>query len=481
MLPTSPVAVLDSSELSCDHLEIRSLVGREAIGVPFQFDLEVVVTSQDGPDLAALVGSQVTLVIAPAGGGESREILAIIEEAEDRHETESAYRTISLRLAPPAGRLRLVETLDVFLDGSVVDTVTKKLELAGLESSLVKKLTKSYTKREFTLQYRESDLAFVSRLCEHEGISIVFGDAGQIVLCDDSSSFEGIEHPLTFRGRGEKTGLYSLTQKGRAVPRVFVEHDYNYRTPFAEVAGRQECASGLAGGVVSFGSNVKSPEEALALAKVRAEEKGCRAMEWHGRSDDTSLRAGRVVRLEDHPRIEDRDLLVVEIVHRLVQATSVSFGGAEENETRYENELVAIDASVPFRPARNTPRPVVAGLLSGIVEGAAEGTELAHLDDQGRYRVRFLFDTTAPGERQASHPLRMAQPHAGPGYGMHFPLKPGVEVALGFINGDPDRPIIVGAVPNPATPSPVEVKTKTLNRIKTESGVIIEIGDRRAG
>ncbi|MBK8937409.1 MAG: hypothetical protein IPM79_07125 [Polyangiaceae bacterium] len=73
----------------------------------------------------------------------------------------------------------------------------------------------------------------------------------------------------------------------------------------------------------------------------------------------------------------------------------------------------------------------------------------------------------------------MAQPHAGPDYGMHFPLKPGVEVLLAFIDGDPDRPIIVGAVPNPVTPSPVDQRSNTLNRIKSASGVIIEIGDRR--
>ena len=100
------------------------------------------------------------------------------------------------------------------------------------------------------------------------------------------------------------------------------------------------------------------------------------------------------------------------------------------------------------------------------------------IDDQGRYWVRFHFDTTSGADRvKASRPIRMAQSHAGAGYGMHFPLRPGVEVLLAFLDGDPDRPIIIGAVPNAATPSPVAAATASLNRIVTSSGVTISIRD----
>jgi len=72
----------------------------------------------------------------------------------------------------------------------------------------------------------------------------------------------------------------------------------------------------------------------------------------------------------------------------------------------------------------------------------------------------------------------MAQPHAGPGYGQHFPLKPGVEVIVVFVEGDPDRPVISGAVPNPLNPSPVTAADATVNRIRTQSGISIEMHDR---
>jgi type VI secretion system secreted protein VgrG len=118
--------------------------------------------------------------------------------------------------------------------------------------------------------------------------------------------------------------------------------------------------------------------------------------------------------------------------------------------------------------------------LTGVVDDGRTGRErVAYLDGDGRYRIRFLFDMNDPTDRTPSRPIRMAQPHAGASYGMHFPLKPGVEVLISCVNGDPDRPIIVGAVPNTITPSPIDSRVNTLNRIKTESGILFEAGDHR--
>jgi type VI secretion system secreted protein VgrG len=118
--------------------------------------------------------------------------------------------------------------------------------------------------------------------------------------------------------------------------------------------------------------------------------------------------------------------------------------------------------------------------VSGIVEAAPKiETESAWIDEHGRYLVRMLFDTAAPGERKASLPIRMVQPHSGPGYGIHFPLRPGTEVMVAFVGGDPDRPIIVGSVPNSMTPTPVVNKDSQMHRIRTWSGVLVEIDDGR--
>jgi phage baseplate assembly protein gpV len=111
-----------------------------------------------------------------------------------------------------------------------------------------------------------------------------------------------------------------------------------------------------------------------------------------------------------------------------------------------------------------------------VVEAEGSGP-YAEVDDVGRYHVRFMFDTSSAPSGKASRPMRMAQPHAGPNYGLHFPLRHGVEVVLTCINGDPDRPIITGAVPNPATPSTVISKNNTHNLIRTGGGSEIDIDD----
>jgi hypothetical protein len=110
------------------------------------------------------------------------------------------------------------------------------------------------------------------------------------------------------------------------------------------------------------------------------------------------------------------------------------------------------------------------------VEAAAK-SKYAEVDEAGRYHVRFIFDTSGAEDGRASRPIRMAQPHAGPGYGFHFPLRSGVEVILTCIDGDPDRPIIAGAVPNPQTPSTVDPKNARRNVIRTGGNNEINIDD----
>lgn len=96
---------------------------------------------------------------------------------------------------------------------------------------------------------------------------------------------------------------------------------------------------------------------------------------------------------------------------------------------------------------------------------------------EGRYTVRLLFDTNPPGEQPASHRVRMLQHHVGENYGTHFPLKPGVEVLIGFVHGDPDRPVIVGAAPNPLKPTAVTSRNPAVHRTRTGSGITVDFVD----
>jgi type VI secretion system secreted protein VgrG len=191
------------------------------------------------------------------------------------------------------------------------------------------------------------------------------------------------------------------------------------------------------------------------------------------------LTAGAVRKLSGHPLLGDLELLIVEVEHE------ADFGDADATPSGargYTNRFRAVSAAVPYRPARVTPRPRIHGLVTGMIALGAHGAVggRAQLDDDGRYVVQLHFDTVVhEGEEKASHPIRMAQPFAGPNHGMHFPLRPGAEVVIAFLDGDPDRPIIVGSVPNAMAPSATTSANSHQNRIQSATGIVFQFSENK--
>jgi type VI secretion system secreted protein VgrG len=222
--------------------------------------------------------------------------------------------------------------------------------------------------------------------------------------------------------------------------------------------------------VIEEGSHARSPSEAQYLAQVRAEERQATQLVYVGRSTLPIIQAGLQFKLVGHPELDGVALTVIEATHEGTQGAGNGDGGGS-----YVNSFRAIPSDRTFRPPRITPRPRIYGLVSGLIDASQGGNSVyAPIDDQGRYHVRFFFDLATPAGQAPSHAIRMIQNHAGAGYGTHLPLKPGAEVLLAFIDGDPDRPLIVGAAPNPLTPSPVVAANSDLHIIRTQSGTRIE-------
>jgi type VI secretion system secreted protein VgrG len=390
----------------------------------------------------------------------------------------SDTRTYRLRVVPRLFALTLVELHEIFIDTSVPGIVEAKLSAMELMEDTELRLSGSYPVREFVVQYGETDLAFLSRLTEHAGISYLVkpGDAaGKVIFTDHAAGFPWIDEgaPIAFSPKGAHRDVYELSVKRRVVPAYYATRDYNYRAPHVDLVGEYELAEGLAGGIIEFGCHTKTPEEGKALARIRAEERLASQLVYSGESNLPNLFAGARFKLHDHPDLPSLELLITEIMH---DATQVVSAGGDEKTPSYRNTFQAIPADRPFRPERITPRPRISGLITGVVDSpAGAGAKYAPIDDQGRYLVRFYFDAGSQGQRAPSRPVRMLQNHVGANYGTHFPLRPGVEVAVGFVNGDPDRPMIVGAVPNPHKPSPVTSATPGVHRIQTASGIVVDM------
>lgn len=466
------------------HVRVRELFGQELISQLFSFDVDVVCDAEHELPEGAAPGAEISLVFQ-VDGEEARRVHGILGALRSRLDPGGHGASYRLRVVPRAYRLTLVETQEIYLDRSIPDILRSKLEQHDLGADDVEmRLLDEYPARELVAQYRESDLDFISRLAEHAGISFFFeheGGRDKLVFTDHAAGFRPVEgaEEVPFRPRGEATDVFALELTTDLAPTNYIVQDYNYRTPLVDLTGVFELGSGNGGGVVEHGSHVKTPEEAERLARIRAEERLARQRVYEGRSDRAAFSAGRRLTLRDHPRLPGPEpLLLVELTH---EALFPGFSDpTEDRKPYYRNAFQAIPAGIAYRPPRRTPKPVIAGVVTGIIQTGPEGETggIAQIDDQGRYLVQFHFDTAQRGEEKASHRVRMAQPFAGPSYGMHFPLRRGTEVLIAFTNGDPDRPVIVGALSNATSPSPVVASNASTHQIKSPSGASFVFGSK---
>lgn len=471
--------------LSGMELEVSTVAGRESISELFSYQILANYRERGMGGITAddLLGQEADLLIY-RNDVLVRRVHGMICEVFDRLETESDYSTFDLHLVPRAYRLALIEQQDVLLDVDLPLLLRQKLEATALAEGkdFEIRLSGKYPLRDLVVQYRETDLAFLSRLCEHYGVAYYFEHQNGhdvMVFVDLNESYPQIvgNIQVPYRPRGEHHEIYRFEEKLRMIPAQYVVRDYNYRNPQLSLQGQSAFEDGK-GLMSEYGSHIKTPEEATQLAQVRAEERITSRRGFEASTDVERICAGSRFTLSEHPMGNLR-LLVTEVT---IEAAQSAFGAgiSDAENNRFEAKFKAIRESVRFRPQRTTPKPRIHGVINAVVDADEKG-KYAEVDEQGRYRVKFLFDTVTPDGKPASRYVRMAQPHTGAGYGFHFPLRPGIEVLISFVDGDPDRPIITAAVPNPQTPSPVAKNNATRNIMRTGGGNEINIDDTSDG
>lgn len=483
---------LESRDFDPSDLQVEKLEGREHISQLFQFDLTVVMRNGAELPAGASPGAPVTIVLTRQADDSSaielRKIHGVIHAVRDRFDADRQRRTYILRVVPQLAALRLVTTQEIFLSSTVREIIKQKLELHDLAGQSLVFHTEDWPARELVVQYKESDLAFVSRLAEHLGISYVFehGDDGpeKVVFTDDPArrGLTDLVAELPYRSDGQHEDVFALEVEREQFPSTYCVQDYNYRHPLADISAVHSLevggeAVGNGGGVIEYGSHHKTKEEGERIAKLRAERNLVASETFHGKSNIFALTAGASAKLTNHPYLDGRRLLVVEVVH--TAHFSHEDGGVAGG---YSNSFRAVDADKRYRPALATPRPRIHGLVTGTIALGANGNigGRAQIDEEGRYTVQLHFDTvTHEGQERASHPIRMAQPFAGPNHGFHFPLRPGAEVVVAFLDGDPDRPIIVGSVPNATNRSSVTAKNSFANRIESATGIVLQFTETK--
>jgi len=479
-----------SKGLSEDTFEVVRFRGEEGISRLFQFD--IVLISED-PEVDIDTVLQNPAIFTIHRGEEDRKIHGIISEFEQMHEVDQ-YTFYQASLVPRIWLSDLYRENQLFLDKTVPDIIEEILKQAGLTTKDYElKLTRNYPKWEYICQYKETDLNFISRWMEREGIYYYFEhtDEGEkLIITDSSTAHTEIQGESTIPYSPpsalipeEEEVIKTFMCRQKVLPKKIVLKDYNYRKPSLDLKVEKEVNPKGRGTVYLYGEHFKDPDQGKELAKLRAEQIACRGKLFMGESSCPQLCPGFLFELADHYRETfNQKYLIVELEHEGSQA-GILLAGLEteeaqgEKEPAYVNRFTLIPSDVQFRPEVKTPKPRFYGTINAKIDASGDG-KYAEIDDQGRYKVILPFDMSGREGGKASRWIRMAQPYAGADFGMHFPLHKGTEVLLTFVDGDPDRPIIAAAVPNPETKTPVTSENQTQCVIRTGGGNQIHMEDQ---
>ncbi len=492
-----------SSPATCAHLHlvvgslalpVLALRGEEALSEAFCLNLEVLADA--GLDLTELLVEPVRLSLR--GNDESvRQIAGILTELEDIGLHTDGRRRLALRLESALARLRRQTDTRIILNRSAVDIVRQTLLGHGFaENRLRFHLSRHYPVRPYTLQAQETDYAFVQRLLARAGIFFwSSAESGEEVLhfSDHNSHCSFLERgaleylppdgmPATDSAAQARVGFGRLEVLQSMTTGRFQVHGVNDQLPSrrltAAAAAQDVPESATAAAAMHFATGVRHPAEAEAEARLRAERARVEAWQLSASGDVADLAPGAVLSL-DASRFGpgySGDYLITGLRHRASQYAGQAVARAD---LPYRVEALLIRRETPYRPAIGA-HPELPATFTARIESAGSQPQL---DEQGRYRVRAIFDRSATAHAEASAPLRRLSPHGGPSgkspSGWHTPLNDGAEVLLSCLNGDPDRPMIVGTLPNPSNPSPVTSANPHQNLLRTAAGNQLCLDDHR--
>lgn len=472
------------------ELDVQGFEGTECISLPFSY--VVYATTSSDADTDSLVGERAKLTVKTACGlWMTSGLCAQVEELDP---TATRLRVLQFVLRPRFAVTELSTANRIFGPGQPVgvdDIVKQELSRATISIPAEYNLD-SYRKRNYVVQHNESDFTFISRLCERSGIFYFFKqeDGGETIVFGDknfafpkarfgANSAILYSHPRdrNVPRRVDESAVLSFRRRQALSTKTITLRDYNETVP-SVISVDQEVGQGSAflGRAERFGGHFADEGDATTLAKIRAEQIVASHTIYIAHSDAPELRAGTIFELKDHPRF-DGEYLVVAADHSAYRPAPTGFRALQQSGRAYHNMVHCIRSDVPYRPVNMTPVPLGIGLHTAKIDGEACNGR-AEIDDHGRYKVQFTFADEAGPKGRGSDYVRKLEPYVGPNQtGLHFPLVPGTEVLVGYMNGDIDRPVIIGAVHNPDMKGVVTSDAHLFNRMKSQSGSSIEIYD----
>ncbi|HBT3693706.1 TPA: type VI secretion system tip protein VgrG [Klebsiella pneumoniae] len=472
---------INDSSVKPDILRFR---GSEALSEPFRWDIEFTSPQADIPP------EQVLMKYATFRMRGGKNVHGMVTRLEwlSTSQDQSHYRlTLSSRLA----LLGYTRQCAVFQNQSVPEVVEQVLRKHGLEGADFEfRLERTYPPREIITQWRETDLEFIRRILSEVGIywRTEMDDTRELdtyIFADSQLNYQfDVRLPYSepsglFDGAAES--VWDVRTWHRIATGTVATRDYNYRTATTPM----DATVSVRSDAVTTGEHYRyaapyrdagddaSPEpeteSGAFYAHIHHERELNRSARIHLFSNASGLTPGQVLEPQGD---------VITALKEGVVLTLVTFRGARDSRLHVSVWGMPYTERYCFRPAE-IPRPEIHGTLPARIESREKNDIYAHLDGQGRYRVKPDFDRegTEPGYGYLW--LRMAKPYAGETLGWHTPLIDGTEVAIAFSNGDIDLPYIASALHDSEHPDHVNRDNHTRNVLRTPANNKLRMEDRR--
>ncbi len=453
--------------------------GTEGMSRLFEFTIDLA-SDEKSADFGAIVGENATFRWRV--GDEERVINGIVCEFEQTGRgRDTSYYTA--HLVPAVWSLGLRRQSRIFQGLSTKGILEKVLLDAKISADMFRfDLKRTYGPRNYCVQYRETDLAFLARMMEEEGITTFFEhkeDSHVLVMSDHTAATTEIDGDSTVAFREAGTGLEGDEEIvrfrfGRRLRTGAVTlRDWDFKKPANPIDVEKEAAGDAQFENYEYPGSYPNLSIGKEIVQVRLEQEQAERLAGNGAGNCRRFAAGFRFTIEDHPRAElNAEYLITRVAHSgsQPQAARTDFLG-EADAPLYENSFECIPSDVPFRPRRATPVPRITGLQTAIVTGPS-GEEI-HCDKFGRVKVRFPWDRSGIVDDASSGWMRVSQQWGGSNWGSMFVPRVGQEVIVEFIEGDPNRPIITGRLYNGLNRPPYELpsmKTKSTIQTATTAG-----------
>lgn len=483
------------------ELDVLAFEGDEALSTPFSYRIEF--TSADhaiSKEMMLMKAASLTLQ-APVDQGygirmqQAVRVIQGVVSGFERLSTSRDETRYALTLRPRLALLDRSHQNAIYQDMSVPQIVEKILRerhnMRGQD--FLFSLSKEYPRREQVMQYGEDDLHFITRLLGEVGIWFRFTtdtrlNIDVVEFYDDRQGYEkGLTLPSVppsgQHSQGEEA-VWGMECHHSVVQKQVSTRDYNYRQATEDMNARVDVTRGdttTYGDAYHFADNYltrgsahdrnPAPESGAFYARIRHERYLNGQTRVRAVTGCPMLSPGRVVKVTGGYE-------VAEVFAQGVVITAMRSHARRDEGFGVHFEGIPDGTDFCFRPEPGK-RPVMAGTLPARVTSTTGNDTYGHIDKDGRYRVNMLFDRDNWETGFESLWVRQSRPYAGDTYGLHLPLLAGTEVAIGFEDGNPDRPYIAGALHDSAHGDHVTIRNYKRNVLRTPANNKIRLDDSR--